>query len=96
MNSRIDEILKMHVKLIDHQKEKILKEKVFEIGGDAALYKFNNHRFKGFICEIQPNGDEFWFYDDGSEKGKLILRFYPAYTQFDHKDNIFTFKLNYK
>jgi len=95
-NSRIDEIIKLHAERINHEKQKILKERVFDIGGESALYKFNNNRFKGVVCETQRNGDELYYYDDGSENGKLILTVYPAYTEFDQKDNIFTFNLKYK
>jgi len=59
---------------------------------DSDIYH-EDKRFKNTMCQSHK-GNDYWFYDDGSERGKFIIGFTKPDIAFDAKD--FQLKIEYE
>ncbi len=84
---------RMHRGLRDEM-EKVILSKLKEHGIDFNYEEEASRRFKRMVVEKSPNGEETWYYDDGSVSGLRVVTF--AIEQEGLKDMGMKIKLEYK
>ncbi len=66
-----DELIKDFVK----KKEEIVQDKINELGIEFSFEEEKRRRFKNFLIETTEDGEETYWYNDGSDQGLRIVTF---------------------
>jgi len=81
VNYNVTSILDEQLNFIQIEKNKILEKKLTELDLLEELKKDPERRFKKFVQEVHPDGlEKFWF-NDGTEQGRLIITFKVSFSE---------------
>lgn len=79
---------------INSEKEKLIKERIKSLTGEDIDIIAEVKRLFPRICRILKDNSELFFWNDGSENGKLLITFYPLKEHIDPYTEIGTVKIN--